>query len=231
MTDQPAEAHERRILGTELLWAFGVGVLIAAILGMIVFTALTRDINPPSNVERIDPKTLHLSGEFAEQNLGTTVGADGRVTVRVIATQFMFVPRCIAVPRGRRVTLRFATPDVIHGLLITGTNVNTMVVPGFVAQVHTEFTRAEDLLMPCHEYCGLGHSEMWATVQVMPEGAIQAGSGREGFLCATLSGFALRISGWRSRHFWPPASWAPGRCGFAARWAPTSARRGNISCR
>ena len=74
MTEQSAETHERRILGTELLWAFGVGVLIAAILGMIVFTALTRDINPPSNVERIDPKTLHLSGEFAEQNLGTTVG-------------------------------------------------------------------------------------------------------------------------------------------------------------
>lgn len=167
MTDQPAATHERRILGTELLWAFGVGVLVAAVLGMIVFTALTIDINPPSNVERIDPKTLHLSGEFAEQNLGTTVGADGRVTVRAIATQFMFVPRCIAVPQGRLVTLRFTTPDVIHGLLITGTNVNTMVVPGFVAQVYTTFTRSGDLLMPCHEYCGLGHSDMWATVQVM----------------------------------------------------------------
>ena len=102
MTDRPAEIHERRILGTELLWAFGVGVLVAATLGVVVLTALTRDINPPSNVERIDPKTLHLSGEFSEQNLGTTVGADGGVTVRVIATQFMFVPRCIAVPYGRR---------------------------------------------------------------------------------------------------------------------------------
>jgi cytochrome c oxidase subunit 2 len=175
MTDHPAEVHEQRILGTELLWAFGVGVLIAATLGVIVFTALTRDINPPSNVERLDPKTLHLSGEFAEHNLGTTVGADGAVTVRAIATQFMFVPRCIAVPRGRPVTLRFATPDVIHGLLITGTNVNTMVVPGFVAQVHTEFTRSGDLLMPCHEYCGLGHSEMWATVQVMPDDQFKPG--------------------------------------------------------
>src|SRR5215470_9877105 len=175
MTDQPAEPHERRILGTELLWAFGVGVLIAAILGMIVFTALTRSINPPSNVEHLDPKTLHLSGEFAEQNLGTSVGADGSVTVRAIATQFMFVPRCLAVPANRRVTLRFASPDVIHGLLITGTNVNTMVVPGFVAQVHTEFTRSGDLLMPCHEYCGLGHSEMWATVQVMEDADFKPG--------------------------------------------------------
>jgi len=173
MSQVHPEIHERWILRTELLWAFGVGVFIAAALGMIVFTALTMSINPPSNVERIDPKVLHLSGEFAEQNLGTTVAADGSVTVRAIATQFMFIPACIAVPANRLVTLRFASPDVIHGLLITGTNVNTMVLPGFVAQVHTEFTRSGDLLMPCHEYCGFGHSEMWATVQVMPQNAFQ----------------------------------------------------------
>src|SRR6516165_9247109 len=169
MSDRSHETPERWVLHTELLWAFGVGVLVAATISMIVFTALTKNINPPSNVERIDPKTLHLSGEFAEQNLGTSVGADGSVTVRAIATQFMFVPRCIAVPRGRPVTLRFATPDVIHGLLITGTNVNTMVVPGFVSQVYTTFTSTGDLLMPCHEYCGLGHSEMWANVQLVPD--------------------------------------------------------------
>ena len=179
MSELHPEMHERRILGTELLWAFGVGVLIAATLSMVVFTALTMGMNPPSNVEHIDPKTLHLSGEFAEHNLGTTVEADGTVTVRVIATQFMFVPRCIAVPHGRRVTLRFASPDVIHGLLVTGTNVNTMVIPGYVSQVFTEFTRTGDLLMPCHEYCGLGNSEMWATVQVIPENEMRPdGQGR-----------------------------------------------------
>ena len=175
MSETHAEIHERRILGTELLWAFGVGIFVAAALSMILFTAFTMGVNPPSNVERIDPKTLHLSGEFAEQNLGTTVAADGSITVRAIATQFMFLPRCIAVPANKRVTLRFASPDVLHGLLITGTNVNTMVVPGFVAQVHTEFTRTGDLLMPCHEYCGIGHSEMWATVEVLPDDRFKPG--------------------------------------------------------
>jgi cytochrome c oxidase subunit II len=175
MSDAHPEMHERRILKTELLWAFGVGIFVAAALGMILFTAFTISVNPPSNVERIDPKSLHLSGEFSEHNLGTTVGTDGSVTVRAIATQFMFVPQCIAVPANRKVTLRFVSPDVIHGLLITGTNVNTMVVPGFVAQVHTEFTRTGDLLMPCHEYCGFGHSEMWATVQVVPEDQFRPG--------------------------------------------------------
>jgi hypothetical protein len=108
MSDTPHEMHERWILKTELLWAFGVGVFIAAALSMILFTALTISVNPPSNVERIDPKTLHLSGEFAEHNLGTTVSGDGAVTVRAIATQFMFVPQCVVVPANRRVTLRFA---------------------------------------------------------------------------------------------------------------------------
>ena len=175
MSQAPPEMHEQWILRTELLWAFGVGVFVAAALSTIVFTALTMGINPPSNVEQVDPKALHLSGEFAEQNLGTSVAPDGSVTVRAIATQFMFLPRCIAVPSNRRVTLRFASPDVIHGLLITGTNVNTMVIPGYVAQIHTEFTRTGDLLMPCHEFCGLGHSEMWATVRVLREEEFKPG--------------------------------------------------------
>ena len=136
----------------------------------------------------------------------------------------MFVPRCIAVPQGRRVTLRFASPDVIHGLLVTGTNVNTMVVPGYVSQVHTEFTRTGDLLMPCHEYCGLGHSEMWATVQVIPENEMKPDAAGEDFLCATLNAFASPISGSRSRPSWPPAFSARGRCGCAARSARRSER-------
>src|SRR5215475_12040951 len=136
MSEALRETRERRVFGTELHWAFGDGVLVAATIGMILFTALTENINPPSNVERVDPKTLHLSGEFGEQNLGTVVGLDGTVTARIIATQFMFAPHCIALPQGRPVTLRLATPDVIHGILITGTNVNTMVVPGYIAQVH-----------------------------------------------------------------------------------------------
>ena len=91
----------------------------------------------------------------------------GGVVARIITTQFEFVPNCIVLPADRDVTLRFATPDVIHGILITGTNVNTMVIPGYVAQVHSRFTKPGDLLMPCHEYCGLGHSQMIATVRVV----------------------------------------------------------------
>ena len=87
----------------------------------------------------------------------------------MIAAQFAFLPRCVAVPQGQRVTVRITSPDVIHGFIIAGTNANTMVVPGYVSEVRTVFNKAGDHLMPCHEYCGLGHSEMWSVVRVIPQ--------------------------------------------------------------
>ena len=35
-----------------------------------LFAALSMHINPPSNREFVDPKTLHLSAEFTEENGG-----------------------------------------------------------------------------------------------------------------------------------------------------------------
>ena len=88
--------------------------------------------------------------------------------VRVIAQQYSFVPDCIVVPANTQVVFRATSPDVLHGFLISDTNVNSMVMPGFIAVVSTRFDKPGDHLMPCHEYCGLGHSEMWSLVRVIP---------------------------------------------------------------
>lgn len=159
---------EQDIIRSELRWVAVVVGVTSAIFAAILYAGVALGINPPSNIELIDPKTLHLSGEFTEDNLGARVDADGRVVIRIVAAQFAFVPDCVVAPEGKPVTLRLSSPDVIHGILVTGTNVNTMVVPGYVAQIHTEFRKTGDLLMPCHEFCGLGHSQMWAIVRVVP---------------------------------------------------------------
>jgi cytochrome c oxidase subunit 2 len=169
-------ASEAKILRAERRWAWLVAAMVSVILAAIVFAGISMHINPPSNREFIDPRTLHLSGEFTEPNLGTRVESNGQVTTRIIATQFAFVPQCVVVPADTPVTLRFATPDVIHGILVSGTNVNTMIIPGYVSQVHTVFRRTGDLLMPCHEYCGMGHSQMSATVRVVPAGQFHPGA-------------------------------------------------------
>ena len=73
----------------------------------------------------------------------------------------------LVVPTGTPVTFRVTSPDVVHGFLIAGTNVNSMVVPGYVAEVRTRFDAPGEHFMPCHEYCSVGHEGMWARVRVL----------------------------------------------------------------
>ncbi|HEY8538795.1 MAG TPA: hypothetical protein VIL28_08000 [Steroidobacteraceae bacterium] len=161
--------NEREILRTELRWVLIVAGAVGIIVAVIVISSAAMVLHPPSNVETIDPTALHVEGEFVESNLGAVENPDGTITARILATQFMFVPRCVVVPAGRRVTFRITSPDVIHGMLIDGTNVNTMVMPGYVSQVNTTFPEPGDRFVPCHEYCGLGHGGMWSMIRVVPE--------------------------------------------------------------
>jgi len=163
-----AHASELVALAAERRWAWIVGAIIAVIVVMMVVTGLHWASMPPSRVETIDARTLHLRGEFVETNLGTTLSPDGKVTVRVVAQQYSFVPQCLVVPEGMPVTFRATATDVIHGFVVGTTNANTMVVPGFVATFTTTFPKSGEHLMPCHEYCGTGHEAMWARVQVLP---------------------------------------------------------------
>ena len=165
-----AHASELVAVAAERRWAWIVGAIIAVIVVMMVITGLHWASMPPSRVETVDAKTLHLRGEFVESNLGTTLAPDGKVTVRVVAQQYSFVPQCLVVPEGMPVTFRATATDVIHGFVVGTTNANTMVVPGFVATFTTTFPSAGEHLMPCHEYCSVGHEGMWARVKIVDRG-------------------------------------------------------------
>ncbi len=152
---------------TEKRWILLMVMVLLVMMGVIVVTGIVGAMHPPSNVEIINPTTLHLSGEFVESNLGTAIEADGSATVRFIAEQYDFIPRCVQVPAGTPVKFRLTSADVVHGFLLPDTNVNTMVVPGFIAEVRTQFAQQGEYAMPCNEFCGLGHHAMWASVKVV----------------------------------------------------------------
>lgn len=161
---------EHSIARSERRWAFAMIAASAALLAAILYSSLGAHINPPSNsIEITDPATLHVTGEFVETNLGTKVEPGGEVVTRIVTAQFAFQPACVVVPQDTPVTLRLASPDVIHGIMVVGTNVNSMVIPGYVSRVRTRFKDIGDMLMPCHEFCGLGHSQMLARVRVVPK--------------------------------------------------------------
>jgi len=158
--EDAAERVERR-------WALVSAGIVALLVFLATFAGVHQAAMPQARVETIDPRTLHIAGEFVEANLGSAVEPDGSVTVRVIGQQYSFTPQCIVVPTHTLVTFRATSADVVHGFLIRNTNVNLMLVPGYVSTISTRFATPVESLMPCHEYCGSGHQAMWAHVRVI----------------------------------------------------------------
>ena len=141
--------------------------IVGLLVGMAIYAGIHKATMPQAWVETANPQTLHISGEFIESNLGSAVEPDGSVTVRIVGQQYSFTPQCIVVPTGTLVTFRAASADVVHGFLIQNTNVNLMIVPGYVSTLSARFARPVESNMPCHEYCGTGHEGMWAHVHVL----------------------------------------------------------------
>lgn len=96
---------------------------------------------------------------------------EGSFDVYIVAQQFAFQPGTgdpIRLPAGSEVTFHVASADVTHGFNLAGTNVNTMVIPGQVAEITTRFDEPASYGIVCHEYCGGGHHNMAGSLEVVP---------------------------------------------------------------
>ncbi|MGR9116145.1 MAG: cytochrome C oxidase subunit II [Gammaproteobacteria bacterium] len=151
----------------ERKWATIALAITGLFVGIIMIDALFHNINAPSNVESIDSARLHLSEEFAEDNLGVQVDENGQITIRMVAGRYSFFPKHIDVPAETTMTFRWVSMDVLHGVHIPMTNMSTMIVPGYVAEVTTSFPKPGEYPLLCNEYCGLGHNHMWSNISVI----------------------------------------------------------------
>ncbi|NOU22148.1 MAG: cytochrome C oxidase subunit II [Methyloglobulus sp.] len=142
-------------------------LIIGLLVAIITIDALLHNINPPSKVETIDSAKLHLSKEFAESNLGVQLDDKGAIVVRMVAGRYSFFPKHIAVPAETKLTFRWVSMDVLHGVHIPMTNMSTMIVPGYVAEITTSFPKPGEYPVLCNEYCGLGHNHMWSNISVI----------------------------------------------------------------
>lgn len=149
-----------------------ISLILAVVMGgLLGIYAVASNFHPPSNVETIDSSRLHLTEEFAEDNLGVKNQPDGSLRVTLVAARYGFYPQHIEVPADTPVTFRLASADVLHGVHVPYTNMATMIVPGYVSEVHTSFPRPGEYSLFCNEYCGLGHDHMWSRLTVVPKTA------------------------------------------------------------
>ena len=74
----------------------------------------------------------------------------------------------LVLKNPKKVIFKVTSMDVQHGFEIAGTNVNFMVIPGYIATVTwTPPPNAEGVfLVVCNEYCGVGHQDMYAFIKI-----------------------------------------------------------------
>jgi cytochrome c oxidase subunit 2 len=149
----------------ERIWlAIGGGMLVVFLV-LLVATAIAASAEPPSSTDIMDPQAVLSSAAF--KNAGPIKTGPHAYMVHIAAFTFGFQPSAITVPVGATVTFHVASRDVVHGFEIVDTDVNTMVIPGYVSVVAHTFTHKGTYLILCNEYCGTGHHLMSATLTVV----------------------------------------------------------------
>ena len=77
------------------------------------------------------------------------------------------------VPVDTPVLLVMTSEDVIHGFYIPAFRLKHDVVPGRYSKVWFKAVKPGDYQIYCTQYCGTGHSDMWAKVVVHPPGGFE----------------------------------------------------------
>lgn len=146
-----------------------VGVLASMITGTMPLIASsggqTGHSMGISKAGRVDPTKLAAT-PFAKP--GLVQNEDGSLDAWILAGNFTFQPGVLRVPAGKPVRIHVTASDVVHGFQVTGTNLNTEILPGHVASMTVTFRHPGEQHVICNEYCGTGHHNMITRFIVEP---------------------------------------------------------------
>jgi cytochrome c oxidase subunit 2 len=148
---------ERRIIIISTLFAltlFGIAALAINLFHVGLPTCLT-DIKPFLKGEVITHSPDHFE-------------------VHYVSKMWAFEPEEVVLPVGATVDFYVSAKDVTHGLLLIGTDMNLMAVPGVVNYARVKFDQTRNYLLLCHEFCGTGHERMAATLRIVDRATFES---------------------------------------------------------
>ncbi|MFD1361017.1 cytochrome c oxidase subunit II [Lentibacillus salinarum] len=148
----------------EKIWLTLSSVMIIGFMLFTGYQTFALGMGPPSHTETIDPQKVDEIEPFDEPGVYET--GDNKYEVVMTLEAFMFTPSDIEIPAGSEVTFIMTSKDVTHGFQIAGTNVNAMVMPGYIQTITQTFNEPGEYLVLCNEYCGAGHQMMSTTITV-----------------------------------------------------------------
>lgn len=155
----------------EKLWIGLSLFLIAAFIAIVMYGFTVLGLTVPGGDEEGGTVDVMNLAETPFNTPGVRKTDDGEYEVYMLAQQYFFRPGSgepLTLPADARVTFKVTSPDVLHGFQVAGTNINSMVIPGQVAQFTTVFSETGEYGILCNEYCGGAHHTMEGLIEVVP---------------------------------------------------------------
>jgi len=178
------------------IMGISVGLLILVTVLMIYFAIrYSRSRNPePADIRgnwlletiwTVVPTVLVLSMFYLgwQSYLGLREVPDDAIEIGVIGQQFSWVfvypndkvaESELVVPQGRAIKLNITAEDVNHSLFIPAFRIKMDAVPGMDTYTWFFADKVGQYDVLCAEYCGTGHSEMRATLKIVPDSEYRA---------------------------------------------------------
>lgn len=126
----------------------GAVTLIFVLFWVVGFSQYSEMTSPPADAETVYVEAKQWMWKFAY--------ADGRAANDVLT-----------VPAGRPVKLVMSSRDVIHSFFVPAFRLKQDVVPGRTTTLWFNATKPGRYPIWCAEYCGVSHSAMLGTVEVL----------------------------------------------------------------
>ncbi len=159
--------HEREgHWGLEAAWTI-IPTIIVLFLATYSFTVFKLQRTPPK-----DAMTIKVYGfmwgfqtDYLDEN------------GKVIKTVYSFYKpdnydateqEKIVVPAGKPVKALLTSKDVIHSFYVMPARITEDMVPGRITHLWFQINKPGEYWIFCREYCGTGHSHMFAKLKVVP---------------------------------------------------------------
>ncbi|MGM8214611.1 cytochrome c oxidase subunit II [Bacillaceae bacterium W0354] len=142
----------------EKIWLTVSSLMIIGFTLVIGYQAFAEGMGPPSEKILIDPQKVDTTEPFDQPGI-KQIGENEYEVVMTLQI-FSFTPMELEFPAGSTVHFTLTSKDVVHGFQVAGTNINAMVMPGYVSKITQKFDEPGEYLVLCNEYCGAGHQLM-----------------------------------------------------------------------
>lgn len=154
--EEPKPTGENRTL--EISWTVATA-LVLLFVGLASYQVMADPaVTAPQTVEEVegDPVEVDITGQ---QYLWLFEYPEHDVTN----------PQKMVIPVNQTIFLRVESRDVIHAVHVPGLALKSDAIPGQVNTLQTTVTEEGNYTLFCAEYCGEGHSQMLAEIEVVSQ--------------------------------------------------------------